>query len=241
MGRLEREAPRIKKSRPLTGRERSLLIVAFLILYSVGFAFWVYQPFTERIAALESELAQERGRLDNARAILHRLDEIEARITKLSSEMEELDVLVPGDSRVAHFLYYCWQWERASGARVRDIVFAEPGPAAGFVEYRVNFTVTGTYEAQVNFLAHLEGMDRLVRVDQVLLVPQDMATPGGGSGGGSSSGGVASSTPSTDIVTSKYVVHLFVDPAKAPAVAQEPPGQGLTFTLPVGRRTPFLP
>lgn len=243
MGKPEPQASRMPKRRPLTARERSLLIVAFLILYSVGFAFWVYQPFTERIAALELQLAEERSKLENARTILHRLDEIEARITALSTEMEELDVLVPGDNRVAHFLYYCWQWERASGARVRNIIFADPGEVKNFVEYQVDFTVVGTYEAQVNFLAQLEGMDRLVRVDRVILVPQDLTagdeTEGDGSDSGS--GGLVSSLPSTDIVTSRYVVHLFVDPMKAPEAATEPPGEGLTFTLPVGRRTPFLP
>ncbi|HCJ10155.1 MAG TPA: hypothetical protein DHW14_03175 [Clostridiales bacterium] len=213
--------------RPLTPRERVIIILAFLILYGVGFTYWIYLPYTEEVRRLQTQLEQERSKLEAARAILHRLDEIEDRIRTLSAEMERLDLLVPGDDRAAHFLYHCWEWERATGARVADMVFSAPQDVGGYEEYTVSFTVVGTYEAQIGFLSRLEGMDRLVRVDAVEVVPKD--APGVF---GSSSG---------DIVTAYYTVHLFADPSKAAQAAQEPPGEGLTFTLPVGRRNPFRP
>jgi Tfp pilus assembly protein PilO len=231
------------RTRPLSGRERTLLIVGFIAVYAVGFVFLVYQPYTERIAALERTLKQEQDELSAAMAIFHRLDEINARIDELNAQMANLDLLVPGSNRTAHFLYACGQWERQTGARVVDIIFNLPLTTGEYEEYTVNFTVIGTFTAQVGFLARLEGMSRLVRVDSVTLDPQDATAPvdpGGGTpgdGGGGSGGTVAT----TDITTARYVVHLFVDPAKAAAAAQEQPGAGLNFTLDEGRRTPFLP
>ena len=132
------------RMRPLRGVERTLLVVAFFILYAVGFYFWVYQPFTQRIAVLRAELVREEARLEAARAVLHSMPEIETRIATLAEDMEEFDLLVPGDSRVPHFLYYCWQWERATGARVRSITFADPALIGAFEEIAVAFTVVGT-------------------------------------------------------------------------------------------------
>lgn len=243
--------------RPLTAREKTLIIFAFLLIYAVGFVFWIYRPFTEKIADLRVQLAEERSKLENARTVLHRLEDIEARIAELTKEMQQLDLMVPGDNRVPEFLYACWQWERATGARVRDMTFGAVAATGSYEEYSVNFTVVGTYEAQVGFLARLEGMNRLVRVDSVRLLPQDTSSGGeaggqgagggqagaGGSTGGTT-GGAGTGTPShatADVVTANYVVHLFVDPGKAAQVAQEIPGKDLIFTLPVGRRTPFLP
>jgi len=234
------------KLRPLTGRERTLLIVGFVVIYAVGFVFLVYQPYTERISALEGTLTQKQDQLGAAMAIFHRLDEINTRITELNAQMASLDLLVPGSNRTAHFLYACGQWERTTGARVVDIVFDLPLTTGDYQEYTVNFTVVGTYTAQVGFLANLEGMNRLVRVDSVVLEPGD-ATEGSGSDGGTGDDGTGGTAepaplfPTTDMATARYIVHLFVDPSKAAAAAQEEPGAGLTFTQPEGRRSPFLP
>jgi Tfp pilus assembly protein PilO len=222
--------------RALTGRERTLLIVAILILYAAGFVFWVYLPYTERIEVLRAELAREEAKLEAARAVLHRMPDIEARIAALSTEMKEFDLLIPGDNRVPHFLYYCWQWERATGARIRNMTFPDPLKIGSYEEIAVALTVVGTYESHVGFLASIEGMDRLVRVDSVRLLPRDLTQETTTTGG--TDGAVY---PTADIVTANYVVHLFVDPAKAAQAAQEEPGEGLRFTLPVGRRTVFLP
>jgi len=208
------------RMRPLTSRERLVLIVLFLVLYVVGFVILVYRPFTERVSVLETELAAETTKLETARAILHRLDEIETTIETLTTRMAALDRLVPGDNRAAHFLYYCWEWERKSGAKVREMVFQPPAEVGSFQEYLVTFTVTGSYQAHVEFLANIEAMDRLVRVDSMTLEPDEDA-------GGS--------------VTAHYAVHLFVDPGKAEEAAQETPGEGLGFDLDTGRDDPFIP
>jgi len=208
------------RMRPLTARERLVLTVLFLILYSVGFVMLVYRPFTERVAELETELASEMTRLENARTILHRLNEIEQRIADLTAQMRELNRLIPGDNRAAQFLYYCWEWERSSGARVRNIVFQPPSEVGNFQEYAVTFTVEGSYQAHVEFLAGLEAMDRLVRVDSMTLAPA----------------GEGSRT-----IAAHYAVHLFVDPGKAAEAAQETPGEGFEFDLDTGRDNPFSP
>jgi len=227
----------IVRFRPLTGREQGVLVVLFLILYAIAFGLWVYRPFTETISDLRDRLRAEREKLMAAQAIFHRLDEINARIAELNAAMAELDLLVPGSNRQAHFLYACGQWERLTGARVREMVFVAPSDIGGYEEYMVTFTVVGSYTAQVKFLAQLEGMDRLVRVDKVSLLPTDITQGGTGSGG--EEGGQQYAT--TDVVTAQYVVHLFVDPSKAAQAAAEPPGEGLTFTLSEGRSTPFIP
>lgn len=228
--------------RPLTGRERVLLLVAFVIIYAVGFVFLIYQPYTERVSALGTTLKRKQDDLGAAMAIFHRLEEINARIDELSREMSGLDLLVPGDNRAAHFLYACGQWERTTGARVTEMVFNSPVATGDFEEYKVNFSVLGSYTAQVSFLANLESMNRLVRVDSVTLEPAEATTPtepGEGEETGETPTGSAHAT--TDVVTARYSVHLFVDPSKAAIAAEEEPGAGLTFTLSEGRRTPFLP
>lgn len=227
--------------RPLTGRERMLLIVTFLILYGVAFYFWVYQPFTAQIADLRAKYNEERAKLMSAQAIFHRLSEINAKITELNEKLAEFDLLVPGDNRAAHFLYACGQWERTTGARVRRMTFEAPKDTGGYQEYTVQFRVVGTYAAQVKFLAELEGMSRLVRVDSVALFPEDLDAGAASGEAGTSGTGPASEFATTDVVTADYTVHLFVDPGKAAQAAEETPGEGLTFTLPEGRGTPFLP
>ncbi len=247
------QAQSFLKMRPLSGRERALLLVLFVILYGVGFYFLVYAPFTERVSALQKTLDEKQGQLETAMAIFHRLDDINSRIAVLTTEMERLDRLVPGDNRAAQFLYSCGQWERQTGAKVRSMAFSPATTTEGYEEYVVQFMVVGTYSAQVNFLASLEGMGRLVRVDSVTVVPNDTTAGGGGtvppSGeGGTEAGGEGTTPPptgptypTTDATTAKYVVHLFVDPSKAAAAAAEEPGQGLTFTLSEGRANPFRP
>jgi len=225
----ENETPRFLQLRPLSPRERLLLVVMFVILYAVGFFFLVYQPYTERIGELRAKLAQEKAKLESARAVLHDLEEIEAKIAELNAELERLNQLVPGDKRVAHFLYYVGQWEKLTGARVHSMQFSQPAAVGKYQEFTVSFTVVGTYTAQVKFLAQLESMNRLVRVDSVSIMPE---VPEGEGGTG---------TPPPDMTAAAYVVHLFVDPGKAAQAAAEEPGAGLVFTLPEGRTSPFRP
>lgn len=233
--------------RPMTGRERALLLVLFIVLYGAGFVFWVYLPYTQRISGLQATLDEKQGQLDAAIAIFHRLDDINSRIAALTAEMESLDRLVPGDNRAANFLYACGQWERQTGARVRDMAFNAPSATGDYSEYTVSFIVAGTYSAQVLFLANLEGLDRLVRVDFASVAPENLpAPPTGGDESGGEGGTEGGSAPPAgpqpvDMTMANYVVHLFVDPSKAAAAAEEEPGLGLTFTLGEGRKNPFLP
>ncbi len=225
--------------RPMTGRERVLLLLLFVLLYGAGFVFWFYLPYTEKVSGLQAALNEKQNQLDAAIAIFHRLDDINSRIASLTAEMENLDRLVPGDNRAANFLYACGQWERQTGARVRDMVFNAPSSAGNYSEYTVSFTVAGTYSAQVLFLANLEGLDRLVRVDFASVAPEAAAPPAGGEEGGTAPPGEP--LPAPDMTTARYVVHLFVDPSKAAAATEEEPGLGLTFTLSEGRKNPFIP
>lgn len=188
--------PSFFQMKPLSPTERILVIVLFVVLYGVGFYFWVYSPYTQRIAALETKYKEVQSKLDAAIAIFHRLDDINARITELNNEMARLDRLVPGNSRAAEFLYACGQWERSTGARVRSLAFSPPAANGDYQEYTVSFTVVGTYSAQVAFLADLEQMDRLVRVDSVTVVPEDTTAPSAGTatGTGAGTGGSAGSS-----------------------------------------------
>ncbi len=229
----------------LSGRLRVALIVLFLVGYAAGFFFLVYQPYTKRVTELQAQHAESEQRLEAARAVLRRLDEINARIDELNAELATFNTLIPGDNRAAHFLYWCGWWERTTGARVQEMVFNPPTLQGDYQEYTVDFTVAGTYSDQVEFLAKIEAMPRLVRVDSMNLVPEDLVVgvdTGSSDGAGALPGdGTGLVVATTDRTLARYVVHLFVDPSRAAEAAAETPGAGLDLTLSEGRTTPFLP
>jgi len=229
----------------MSGRLRVALIVLFLVGYAAGFVFLVYQPYTKRVAELQAQHAEAEQKLEAARSVLKRLDEINARIDELNTELASFNTLIPGDNRAAHFLYWCGWWERTTGARVQEMVFNPPTLQGDYQEYTVDFTVLGTYFDQVEFLAKIEAMPRLVRVDSMNLAPEDLVAEGDTGtpdGAGALPGdGAGLVVATTDRTLASYVVHLFVDPSRAAEAAAETPGAGLDLTLPEGRATPFLP
>jgi Tfp pilus assembly protein PilO len=229
----------------ISGRLRVALIFLFLIGYAAGFVFLVYQPYTKRVAELQARHVESERKLEAARSVLKRLDEINARIDELNRELESYNTMIPGDNRAAHFLYWCGWWERTTGARVQEMVFNPPTLQGEYQEFTVNFTVAGTYSDQVEFLAKIESMPRLVRVDSMSLVPEDLAAEGdsgGTDGAGALPGdGTGVVVATTDRTLARYVVHLFVDPSRADEAAAETPGAGLDLNLSEGRTTPFLP
>lgn len=239
---------------PLNDRTRLALVAVLLIALAVGLVAWVYRPLVARLDAVGAELHRQREDYAYGQTISARLETIEAEIVEAGQRLAALDRRVPPGNDVPEFIRSCGQSARLAGARIWEISVGDPGQSGQYQVQTARLIVTGSYRAQVAFVAGLEDMERLVRIDTVEMVPGEWQEARGRFGQPGAS--FRSSTPAGNVVSALYEVLIFSEAADASAGATSPAtgfpasglpsGDGGTGTPGVGepgsdRESPFVP
>lgn len=197
----------------LTTREKTLIAVGAAVGFLVAFYLLVHEPLLGKLGLLRAEVEQTRRELIEGRKILKKAGELEERVKQAEAEAARVAARVPGREAEAILLYNLDDIESRTGARVTEVKVEEPQQVEGFLEYPVDLTVLGTFQAQADFFAAIEDLPQLVKVTRVSIKSSEDQTAGSN-------------------ITASYVLKFYVDETATGEVPRP------RFPLP-GRADPF--
>lgn len=209
----------------LNDRARLFLVGIALMVLVAGLTAWVYVPLAGRLEAVGAELRRQREDYAYGQTISARLETIEANIAEAGLRLAALDQRVPQGNEVPEFVRSCGQSAREAGARIWEISVGDPAPSGGYLVQTARLVVTGSYRDQVEFVAGLEGLDRLVLIDTVEMIPGDWQEARRRLGQTGTS--FRTDSAAGNVVTALYEAHIF---SETDAGA----GKGVGATTPAG-------
>lgn len=151
-------------------RNVAIFALALVVLVIVYF-FLVWSPQSTRIEEATVAADTEEARVQQLRAELARLKELETRAPQLREQAAKFETAIPNDPRLAEFILQVQDAASASGI---DWVSVNPTPPAvaalpTISEIDLQMNVTGGYFQVQDFLVRLETLPRAVKIGTVNL------------------------------------------------------------------------
>lgn len=145
--------------------------VAVLVLWVSLFLL----PQRRALTELRPQVHNLRSQVKELRAGLQQLPAMEAELTRLASQFEELPTaLLPPEEQLPLLLDEIGQTARRTGIRLgvavpqSDVGKLQPGPS-GFLELPIVIAIVGGYHEMGTFLDQLEHSKSLLRVREMLM------------------------------------------------------------------------
>jgi type IV pilus assembly protein PilO len=152
------------------------LVVLALALAGLFFKF-SYQPAAERIAKLKNDESKLRQELDQVRAAVSGLQELELQYKNLEKKWQQAQKLLPTDKEIPSLLKQITN--AGIEAQIKFQIF-KPGEATNATALSqaipVNISVIGTYNQVAQFLSNMGNMSRIAISSNLKLTPNNEDT-----------------------------------------------------------------
>ena len=152
----------------------SIALVVLSIAVAGLFFKFSYQPANERKIQLQNEESKLRVELDNVRAAVSGLQELELQYKNLEKKWLQAQKLLPTDKEIPSLLKQITN--AGIEAQVKFQIF-KPGDATSATALSqaipVNISVIGTYNQIAQFLANMGNMSRIVITSNLRLTPNE--------------------------------------------------------------------
>jgi type IV pilus assembly protein PilO len=152
----------------------SIALVVLSIAVAGLFFKFSYQPANERKIQLQNDESKLRVELDNVRAAVSGLQELELQYKNLEKKWLQAQKLLPTDKEIPSLLKQITN--AGIEAQVKFQIF-KPGDATNATALSqaipVNITVIGTYNQIAQFLANMGNMSRIVITSNLRLTPNE--------------------------------------------------------------------
>ena len=153
------------------------LIILSVIMVALFWKF-SYQPDSDRISQLRSEESRLRQELDQVRAAVSRLSELEKQYQALEKKWGQAQKLLPTDKEIPNLLKQITN--AGIEAQVKFLVF-KPGDLTSATALSsaipVNISVIGSYNQIAMFMANLGNLHRIVIPSKLKIVPYTSNDP----------------------------------------------------------------
>ncbi|MHB9143887.1 MAG: type 4a pilus biogenesis protein PilO [Symbiobacteriia bacterium] len=161
-----------RRWQPLTRRERRVVVGGVLVILVLLFYAFVQQPIMRALAAAREDNDLQQSRLELAAAAQRALPGSQNRVAALRQSTSGAGAALPAAQDEPGLLRSLAQLAAARGVTVRELSFsapvaAAPAEAGGVTSYPFRLAVSGPPTAAWQFLAGLEGLDRLVQIRSV--------------------------------------------------------------------------
>lgn len=151
------------KSRTITV---SVLVAVVIIALWWVFAFSPARSEASKVAADVDTAKAESRTLETQNK---QLEDLKAHAPQIEAERDRLRNAVPEDAQLASFIQQANQIATATGVKWASVSPTEPAPTGTSGTIALSISVSGDYYQVLDYINQLEGMPRLVVVDQISL------------------------------------------------------------------------
>lgn len=156
-------------------RDTKTQIIILIVVLALGciYAFysWVYNPNVKKIENLKAERTKIESELEQARAAVKRLPEIQRRYVILMKKWEQALILLPSAKEIENLLRQIQSMGYNSDVR---FIFFKPSTAPGdslYSKIPVSLSLTGDYHSLTTFLTAIANLPRIVTSSDLKVVP----------------------------------------------------------------------
>jgi len=152
---------------PLEPRLKAAIVAIILLLPVVIFYFVYYQPKVNKITSLNSQTAQLKKQVQEAKSKAANLEQFENDLAEVKAKFEEKAVLLPKDKEIPKLLKDISALGRNAGLDFLTFKPLADVPKDFYAELPVSINVRGPYHNMGFFFDQISKLERIVSVTNI--------------------------------------------------------------------------
>lgn len=151
----------------LSSREQKLIVLGLVVVLSVGYYYYIYQPQTKRLAEVKQQIEQKVNDLRVKSKRLEKKQELEQKYELLQQVLEkkESNFLQPGED--SKLIVDLGNLADQTGVELLSTKPGKPIKEDIYIQYPVNVSLKGTYSNIINFIEKAAELDYLTRFQKL--------------------------------------------------------------------------
>ncbi|WP_041667338.1 type 4a pilus biogenesis protein PilO [Acetohalobium arabaticum] len=151
----------------LSSREQKLILIGLIVILSVGYYYYIYQPQVKRLAEVKQQVEQKLNELRVESKVLEKKKELKQKYELLQQQLQEKEgnfLEIGDDSRLIVDL--------GNLADQTGVELLSTGPAESikddiYIQYPVKVNLEGTYNNIIDFVNKIVELDYLIRIQNL--------------------------------------------------------------------------
>ncbi len=152
-----------------SSRRQQAWLYAIAVLFCADFVFYGYMPSHKRLQSLRDAESQQRRLIETAAAQSKELPALKIRLANIEQVVEHYDSYVPADASLGSFLQEIARTMTEHRLTDQVVVPGKEVESEGVGCAPVHINCTGNLKDIFSFFHDLQAMDRLVRIEKVIL------------------------------------------------------------------------
>ena len=152
-----------------SGRKQQAWLYAIAVLFCADFVFYGYMPSHKRLQTLREAEIQQRCLIETAAAQSKELPALKVRLTNIEQIVEHYDSYVPEEASLGLFLQEIARIMTEHHLTDQVVVPGKEGESGGVGCTPVHVNCRGSLKDIFSFFHDFQSMDRLVRIEKVIL------------------------------------------------------------------------
>lgn len=153
----------------MTTAQKVLIFALTYLLLCVGFYYLRYKPQAERIQSLQTEIAGQAKKLAELKQAASQAQALEAEVAKMEEEFGQLLKLLPDQREIHGLLENISRIASQSGLEQISFQPQAEQPQEFYAVIPVRLELTGSYHELGVFLDRVSKLDRIVKVENLVL------------------------------------------------------------------------
>jgi type IV pilus assembly protein PilO len=148
----------------LSKDQQQKIVLAVMIAGGFGYVYWNYllKPTNEKIAKLESEVANVLGQVETMKRTAARLPALQREYDSLLAEVGQTEKRLPKEKNMEEVLRVVTQQSLKNQITVRSFSPGTEMPRDYFVEIPISLTVAGSFHTLGKFMSILGQQERIL-------------------------------------------------------------------------------
>ena len=158
-----------EKYRTLDPKIKGAVFVAAFLIPALLFFFLFYKPQSEKIAALDKEVASATAELNKVKQAARDLPRHKQEFEATQQQFEALAVLLPKSQEIPSLLRNISDLGKGAGLDFLTFVPGQEAPKDFYAEIPIDITIKGPYHNIGSFLDSVSKLERIVTVNNITM------------------------------------------------------------------------
>ena len=158
-----------EKYRTLDAKVKWAVFAAALLVPALLFYFFFFKPQSEKIAALEKQVATATAELNKVKQAARDLPRHKQEFEAVQQQFEAMAVLLPKSQEIPNLLRNISDLGKGAGLDFLTFVPGQETPKDFYAEIPIDITIKGPYHNLGSFLDNVSKRERIVTVNNITM------------------------------------------------------------------------
>jgi type IV pilus assembly protein PilO len=158
-----------EKYRTLDAKVKWAVVAAAFLVPALLFFFLFFKPQSEKIAALEKQVASATAELNKVKRTARDLPRHKKEFAAIQQQFEAMAVLLPKSQEIPDLLRNISDLGKGAGLDFLTFVPGQETPKDFYAEIPIDITIVGPYHNLGSFLDNVSKLERIVTVNNITM------------------------------------------------------------------------